>query len=174
MHASLALLSRPMLIAMLALAAPLFHQTALAEQEEVRFTQEVPARPIDEFAWLDYMQAAMSEDTLLQQFKDRGAFPLARALLVLGRLDLIGLDGNRDPFEVSTLETPLGGDFAVDMEEAVGFVQTNRFERTSRFDRPSRFDRVSLFDQPSRAEQRRAEQQRLISARRAPSRFGRL
>jgi hypothetical protein len=101
------------------------------------------ARPIDDFDYTDKVQGV---STLRDHFQQQGNFPLGKALLTIGRTDLLGLNASLDSFEVSSLETPLGGEFPVQEEQEVQFTR-------------ARATRVSLFDQPSRYEQRRAAQQ---------------
>ena len=92
-------------------------------------------RPIDHF---DYTDKAQGVSTLRDDLQAQGNFPLAKALFTIGRLDLVGLAPGVDSFETSTVETPLGGDFAVNEEQELQY-RSARFTRTSVFDRPSRF-----------------------------------
>lgn len=50
---------------------------------------------------------------------------LGRALLTIGRTDLLGLDVNLDSFAASSLETPLGGNFGNGVLEEHGFQTQN-------------------------------------------------
>ncbi len=81
--------------------------------------------------------------------EEAGNFPLGKALYTIGRTDLLGLNPSLNSFEVSTLETPLGGNFAVQEEQEIQF-------------KSARATRTSVFDQASRYEQRRAAQRSQI------------
>ena len=99
---------RAILVSFTALLA----QTALAE----RFP-EVP-RPIDYFV---NGEEILAVNTLRDNIRAQGSFPLGKALLTIGRDDLLGLNRSLSSFETGTLETPLGGEFEVDKEQAVQF-----------------------------------------------------
>lgn len=111
-------------------------QPALAE----RFP-DVP-RPIDYFV---NGEEILAVNTLRDDIRAQGNFPLAKALLTIGRADLLGLNRSPNSFDTGTLETPLGGNFEVDKEQVAEF-------RTARAQRASRglnggFD-SALFDTP--------------------------
>lgn len=93
-------------------AAALCAQPALAE----RFP-DVP-RPIDYFV---NGEEILAVSTLRDDIRAQGNFPLGKALLTIGRDDLLGLNRSLDSFDTGTLETPLGGEFEVDKEEVVQF-----------------------------------------------------
>ncbi len=101
-------------------AAPI--QPAFAE----RFP-EVP-RPIDYFV---NGEEILAVNTLRDDIRAQGNFPLAKALLTIGRDDLLGLNRSLDSFDTGTLETPLGGEFEVDKEQVAQF-RTARAQRASR------------------------------------------
>lgn len=88
---------------------------------------DVP-RPIDYFV---NGEEILEVHTLRDAIRTQGNFPLAKALLTIGRDDLLGLNRSLDSFDTGTLETPLGGQFVVDKEEAVQF-RTARAQRASR------------------------------------------
>lgn len=75
-------------------------------------------RPIDYFV---NGEEILAVHTLRDGYREWGNFPLAKALFTIGRVDLLGLNRSLDSFDTSTLETPLGGQFAVEMEQAVPF-----------------------------------------------------
>lgn len=100
----------------------LISQPALAE----RFS-DVP-RPIDYFA---NGEEILAVNTLRDDIRAKGNFPLAKALLTIGRDDLLGLNRSLDSFDTGTLETPLGGNFEVDQEQVAEF-RTARAQRASR------------------------------------------
>lgn len=104
------------------------------------------SRPIDDFAYNDKVQGV---STLRDTFQEAGNVPLGKALYTIGRTDLLGLNPSLNSFEVSTLETPLGGNFAVQEEQEIQF-------------KSARATRTSVFDQASRYEQRRAAQRSQI------------
>lgn len=103
-------------------AAALLSQPALAE----RFP-DVP-RPIDYFV---NGEEILAVNTLRDDIRAQGNFPLAKALLTIGREDLLGLNRSLDSFDTGTLETPLGGNFEVDREQVAEF-RTARAQRASR------------------------------------------
>lgn len=109
---------RAILVSFTALLA----QPALAE----RFP-EVP-RPIDYFV---NGEEILAVNTLRDNIRAQGSFPLGKALLTIGRDDLLGLNRSLSSFETGTLETPLGGEFEVDKEQAVQF-RSARAQRASR------------------------------------------
>jgi hypothetical protein len=109
------------------------------------------SRPIDDFAYNDKVQGV---STLRDTFQEAGNFPLGKALYTIGRSDLLGLNPSLNSFEVSTLETPLGGNFPVQEEQEIQF-------------KSARATRTSVFDQPSRYEQRRAAQRSQIQGYRS-------
>ncbi|HEX4842078.1 MAG TPA: hypothetical protein VFV57_00275 [Limnobacter sp.] len=88
--------------------------------------------PMDHFVNGENMRAV---ETRLDQLKAEGPFPLGKALFTIGRADLLGQNPGLDSFEVSTLEEPLGGNFAVDQEEPVGF---NAARQAAKAQRPNR------------------------------------
>lgn len=100
----------------------LISQPALAE----RFPN-VP-RPIDYFINGEELLAV---HTLRDDIREQGSFPLAKALLTIGREDLLGLDRSLDSFDTGTLEMPLGGEFEVDKEQVAQF-RSARAQRASR------------------------------------------
>lgn len=113
-------------------AGALISQPALAE----RFP-DVP-RPIDYFV---NGEEILAVNTLRDDIRTQGNFPLAKALLTIGREDLLGLNRSPNSFDTGTLETPLGGNFEVDKEQVAEF-RTARAQRASRglnggFDSPS-------------------------------------
>lgn len=62
------------------------------------------------------------EELTLRQVKTvEGTMELGRALLSIGRTDLLGLEVNLDSFSASSLETPLGGNFGNGVLEDHGF-----------------------------------------------------
>ncbi|HEX4917959.1 MAG TPA: hypothetical protein VFV43_08700 [Limnobacter sp.] len=85
--------------------------------------------PMDHFIHGDHVLAV---ETRLDQLQAEGPFPLGKALFTIGRSDLLGLNPSLDGFEVSTLEVPLGGNFAVDQEEPVAFSQARQAQRAQR------------------------------------------
>lgn len=102
-------------------AAPI--QPAFAE----RFA-EVP-RPIDYFV---NGEEILAVNTLRDDIRAQGNFPLAKALLTIGRDDLLGLNRGLDSFDTGTLETPLGGNFSDgNMEQAIQF-RSERAIRSAR------------------------------------------
>jgi hypothetical protein len=103
-------------------AAALCAQPALAE----RFP-DVP-RPIDYFV---NGEEILAVSTLRDDIRAQGKFPLGKALLTIGRDDLLGLNRSLDSFDTGTLETPLGGEFEVDKEQVAQF-RTARAQRASR------------------------------------------
>ncbi|MBU1267372.1 MAG: hypothetical protein KKG07_06705 [Gammaproteobacteria bacterium] len=103
-------------------ASSLLSQPALAE----RFP-DVP-RPIDYFV---NGEEILAVNTLRDEIRAQGNFPLAKALLTIGRDDLLGLNRSLDSFDTGTLETPLGGEFEVDKEQVAEF-KTARAQRASR------------------------------------------
>lgn len=103
-------------------ASALIGQPALAE----RFP-DVP-RPIDYFM---NGEEILAVNTLRDEIRAQGNFPLAKALLTIGRDDLLGLNRSLDSFDTGTLETPLGGEFEVDKEQVAEF-RTARAQRASR------------------------------------------
>ena len=88
--------------AILVLATALIAQPALAE----RFP-DVP-RPIDYFV---NGEEILAVNTLRDDIRAQGNFALGKALLTIGRDDLLGLNRSLSSFETGTLETPLGGEF---------------------------------------------------------------
>lgn len=88
---------------------------------------DVP-RPIDYFV---NGEEILAVHTLRDDIRAQGNFPLAKALLTIGREDLLGLNRSLDSFETGTLETPLGGEFEVDREQMAQF-RTARAQRASR------------------------------------------
>lgn len=100
----------------------LLTQPVLAE----RFP-DVP-RPIDYFV---NGEEILAVNTLRDDIRAQGNFPLAKALLTIGRDDLLGLNRGLDSFDTGTLETPLGGEFEVDKEQVAQF-RTARAQRASR------------------------------------------
>lgn len=104
------------------LASALMAQPALAE----RFA-DVP-RPIDYFV---NGEEILAVNTLRDEIRAQGNFPLAKALLTVGRDDLLGLNRSLDSFDTGTVETPLGGEFEVDKEQVAQF-RTARAQRASR------------------------------------------
>jgi hypothetical protein len=122
----------------------LIGQPALAE----RFP-DVP-RPIDYFV---NGEEILAVNTLRDEIRAQGNFPLAKALLTVGRADLLELNRSMDSFDTGTVETPLGGDFEVDKEQVAEF-RTARAQRASRglnrgFDSPigGNFSEGSNFEQ---------------------------
>jgi hypothetical protein len=109
-------------------------------------------RPIDNFDYTDKVQGV---STLRDDLQAQGNFPLAKALFTIGRLDLVGLAPGLDSFETNTVETPLGGDFAVSEEQELQY-------------RSARFTRTSVFDKPSRFAERRAAQRSQVRTYRLP------
>jgi hypothetical protein len=85
-------------------------------------------RPIDYFI---NGEEILAVHTLRDGYREQGNFPLAKALFIIGRTDLLGLNRSLDSFDTSTLETPLGGNFEVDKEQVVEF-RTARAERATR------------------------------------------
>lgn len=88
---------------------------------------DVP-RPIDYFV---NGEEILAVNTLRDDIRAQGNFPLAKALLTIGRDDLLGLNRSPDSFDTGTLETPLGGNFEVDREQVAEF-RTARAQRASR------------------------------------------
>jgi len=84
-------------------------------------------RPIDYF--VDGREM-LTVNTLRAEFQEEGPMQLGRALLVIGRADLLGLSSPLDSFDTSTLETPLGGNFDVNMEQAVSFRNSRAVSRS--------------------------------------------
>jgi len=126
------------------LASALIAQPALAE----RFP-DVP-RPIDYFV---NGEEILAVTTLRDEIRAQGNFPLAKALLTIGREDLLQLNRSQDSFDTGTVETPLGGEFEVDKEQVAEF-RTARAQRASRglnsgFDTPlgGNFSEGSDFEQ---------------------------
>lgn len=116
------MLTRRCLSIALAASAAWASQPALAE----RFP-DVP-RPIDYFV---NGEEILAVHTLRDDIRMQGNFPLGKALLTVGREDLLGLNRSPDSFETGTLETPLGGEFEVDREQVAEF-RTARAQRASR------------------------------------------
>ncbi|MCQ8897617.1 hypothetical protein NQT62_14340 [Limnobacter humi] len=87
------------------------------------------ARPVDDFLRGDGLDGV---DTLRDLKRAEGPFPFGKALLTIGQTQFLGLNPNLNSFDVSTLETPLGGDFPVDQETPVGFKR----DKFNQFDRP--------------------------------------
>ncbi|HEY1057153.1 MAG TPA: hypothetical protein VGE55_00325 [Limnobacter sp.] len=87
------------------------------------------ARPADDFLRGDGLDGV---DTLRDLKRAEGPFPFGKALLTIGQTQFLGLIPDLNSFEVSTLETPLGGDFPVDQETPVGFKR----DKFNQFDRP--------------------------------------
>lgn len=107
---------------------------------------DVP-RPIDYFV---NGEEILAVHTLRDDIRTQGNFPLGKALLTVGREDLLGLNRSPDSFETGTLETPLGGEFEVDREQVTEF-RTARAQRASRglnggFDTPlvGRFNETGM------------------------------
>ncbi|WP_138516069.1 hypothetical protein [Limnobacter alexandrii] len=94
--------------------------TAGALMASPAFAERFPdvPRPIDYFV---NGEEILAVHTLRDNIRAQGNFPLAKALLTIGREDLLGLNRSLDSFETGTLETPLGGHFEVDKEEVVQF-----------------------------------------------------
>jgi hypothetical protein len=135
------------------LASVLIAQPALAE----RFP-DVP-RPIDYFV---NGEEILAVSTLRDEIRAQGNFPLAKALITVGRDDLLGLNRSQDSFDTGTVETPLGGEFEVDKEQVAEF-RTARAQRASRglnggFDTPlgGNFSDGSSFEQPVQFRSERA------------------
>ncbi len=84
-------------------------------------------RPIDYF--VDGREV-LTVNTLRTEFQEEGPIQLGRALFIIGRADLLGLSTPLDSFETSTLETPLGGYFEVNMEQAVSFRNSHAVSRS--------------------------------------------
>ena len=103
-------------------SATISSQPVLAE----RFP-DVP-RPIDYFV---NGEEILTVTTLRDEIRSQGNFPLAKALLTIGREDLLGLNRSVNSFDTGTVETPLGGEFEVDKEQAAQF-RTARAQRASR------------------------------------------
>ncbi|WP_370260593.1 hypothetical protein [Limnobacter sp.] len=85
--------------------------------------------PMDHFLQGDVHLAV---ETRFDQLQAQGPFPLGKALFTIGRTDLLGLNPSLNSFEVSTLEVPLGGNFAVDQEEPVAFSQARQAQKAQR------------------------------------------
>jgi hypothetical protein len=68
---------------------------------------DVP-RPIDYFV---NGEEILAVNTLRDDIRAQGNFALGKALLTIGRDDLLGLNRSLSSFETGTLETPLGGEF---------------------------------------------------------------
>jgi hypothetical protein len=85
-------------------------------------------RPIDYFI---NGEEILEVNTLRDLIRAQGNFPLAKALLTIGRADLLGLNLGLDSFDTGTLETPLGGNFLVDQEQEIEF-RSLRSQRSSR------------------------------------------
>lgn len=101
----------------------LLAQPALAE----RFP-DVP-RPIDYFV---NGEEILTVNTLRDEIRAQGNFALGKALLTIGRDDILGLNRSLDSFDTGTLETPLGGNFSDgNVEQALQF----RSERAVRVTR---------------------------------------
>ncbi|MEW6204690.1 MAG: hypothetical protein AB1516_05140 [Pseudomonadota bacterium] len=94
--------------------------TASALMVSPAFAERFPdvPRPIDYFV---NGEEILAVHTLRDNIRAQGNFPLAKALLTIGREDLLGLNRSLDSFETGTLETPLGGQFEVDKEEVLQF-----------------------------------------------------
>lgn len=86
----------------LALALGLGSTLASAGQFE-----DVP-RPIDDFYQTD---STLAVSTLRDETRQQGNIQLGRALLTIGREDLLGLNLPLNSFDVGTLEVPIGGNF---------------------------------------------------------------
>ncbi len=84
-------------------------------------------RPIDYF--VDGREV-LTVNTLRAEFQEEGPIQLGRALLIIGRADLLGLNSPLDSFDTSTLETPLGGNLEVNMEQAVPFRNARAVSRS--------------------------------------------
>lgn len=84
-------------------------------------------RPIDYF--VDGREV-LTVNTLRAEFQEEGSIQLGRALFIIGRTDLLGLSTPLDSFDTSTLETPLGGHFDVNMEQAVSFRNSRAVSRS--------------------------------------------
>ena len=126
-------------------------QPALAD----RFP-DVP-RPIDFFV---NGEEILAVSTLRDEIREQGNFPLAKALLTIGREDLLGLNRSLDSFDTGTVETPLGGEFEVDKEQVAQF-RTARAQRASRglnggFDTPWGGESANSMEQPVQFRSQRA------------------
>ena len=84
-------------------------------------------RPIDYFV---EGREVLTVNTLRAEFQEEGPIQLGRALLIIGRADLLGLNSPLDSFDTSTLETPLGGNLEVNMEQAVSFRNARAVSRS--------------------------------------------
>lgn len=104
--------------------------TAGAWMASPAFAERFPdvPRPIDYFV---NGEEILAVHTLRDDIRAQGNFPLAKALLTIGREDLLGLNRSLDSFDTGTLETPLGGEFEVDKESVAQF-RTARAQRASR------------------------------------------
>lgn len=110
-----------------AVLAALTATLLLSNPAQAKGFPEVP-RPIDYFV---NGEEILTVHTLRDGYRERGNFPLAKALFTIGRVDLLGLNRSLDSFDTSTLETPLGGNFEVDKEQVAEF-RTARAQRATR------------------------------------------
>lgn len=103
---------------------------ASATLSPAAFAERFPdvTRPMDHF---ERGEEILAVTTLRDDIRAQGNFPLAKALLTIGRADLLGLNRSLNSFDTGTLETPLGGDFVVDQEQVAEF-RTARAQRASR------------------------------------------
>ena len=134
-----------------------FSTTAICAQPALadRFP-DVP-RPIDFFV---NGEEILAVSTLRDEIREQGNFPLAKALLTIGREDLLGLNRSLDSFDTGTVETPLGGEFEVDKEQVAQF-RTARAQRASRglnggFDTPWGGESANSMEQPVQFRSQRA------------------